>query len=85
MALYFSFLGEYSLTLLEKEKFDAIKTRLNETNYRGWAFHLKHYVEAQGLGKYFDGTTNPATNEKGKSADGKEQSECAQNNSKVIS
>lgn len=68
LSFSFSFVWEYSLTSLEKEKFDAIKTRLNETNYNSWAFHFKHYVEAQGLGKYFDGTTNPATNEKGKSA-----------------
>lgn len=46
------------------EKGDMIPTKLNGRNYMGWSFHLKHFVEGQGLFMYRDWTIPKATEEK---------------------
>lgn len=45
------------------EKCDMIPIKLNG-NDMGWSFHLKHFVEGQGLFMYQDGTIPKATEEK---------------------
>lgn len=45
-------------------KRDMIPIKLNGRNYMGWSFHLKHFVEGQGLSMYQDGTIPKATEEK---------------------
>ena len=38
------------------EKYDVIPIKFNEQNYMSWSFHLKNFVEGQGLFGYLDGS-----------------------------
>lgn len=39
------------------DKTDVIPIKLIGKNYVVWPFHLKHFVQGQGLSEYLDGTT----------------------------
>jgi hypothetical protein len=44
------------------DKYDVIPIKFNGNNYMAWFFHLKNFVEGQGLFGYLDGSiTKPTT------------------------
>ena len=43
------------------DKIDVIPIKLDGTNYMSWSFHLKSFVEGQGLLGYLDGTNKVPT------------------------
>ena len=65
---------------------DIIPVKLDGTNYMSWSFHLKNFVEGQGLLGYLDGTnTAPiAVTFTSSAADAKTLATWNQNNAKVV-
>ena len=64
------------------EKYDVIPVKFNGQNYMAWSFHLKNFVEGQGLFGYLDGTvTKPPTPS---STDSKAIATWSEENAKVI-
>lgn len=39
------------------DKVDIIPVKFNGTNYMTWSFHVKFFIEGQGMLGYLDGTT----------------------------
>ena len=64
------------------EKYDVIPIKFNGHNYMSWSFHLKNFVEGEGLFVYFDGTiTKPSTPS---TTDSKALATWSKENTKVI-
>lgn len=49
-------------------KGNPIPVKMNGKNYMGRYFHLKHFVEGQGLGGHLDGTLTKPTEDKDEKA-----------------
>ena len=62
------------------EKYDIIPVKFNGNNYMAWSFHLKNFVEGQGLFSYLDGSVPKPTT----TADTKTLATWSKENAKVI-
>eukprot|EP00268_Persea_americana_P015702 TRINITY_DN17361_c0_g1_i4.p1 TRINITY_DN17361_c0_g1~~TRINITY_DN17361_c0_g1_i4.p1 ORF type:complete len:108 (+),score=9.42 TRINITY_DN17361_c0_g1_i4:958-1281(+) len=64
------------------ERYDVIPVKFNGNNYMAWSFHLKNFVEGQGLFGYLDESiTKPTTIS---TTDTKALSTWSKENAKVI-
>lgn len=66
------------------EKGDIILVKLNGKNYITWSFHLKNFVEGQGMLGDLEGIEIKPTAEKGKPVDAKAVTTWSHNNAKVV-